>query len=88
MAVYMIYLHYCKNCDFIHMLSGHRTTCPGCNEPLTELKLNYMDYYQMDRESRNALLEKCREPEELKKITFVYKKHKFSKWYKEGGTRG
>lgn len=84
----MIYMHFCKNCNFLHMLSGHRTTCPGCGKPLAELKVNYLDYYQMNGKERQDLISRCNNPEELQHLTFVYKKHKFSKWYKEGGTRG
>lgn len=69
------------------MLSGHRTRCPGCGEELTELKTSYLDYYDMKFSERQVLLKQCADPEELKKLTFVYKKHKFSKWYKEGKTR-
>lgn len=84
----MIYVHYCEECDFIHLLSGHRTNCPGCGEPLTELKISYQDYFRMDAFQREQLLLQCESPEELKKLAFRYKKHKFSKWYKEGRERG
>ncbi len=84
----MIYMHYCPKCEFIHMLSGHRMECPGCNEKLTELKLDYMEYYQMNLQERSALQEKCKDPKQLQELQYVYKKHKFSKWYKEGKKRG
>lgn len=84
----MIYIHYCGECDFIHLLSGHRTNCPGCGNALTELKLSYQDYFQMDKEERDNFLKQCENPEELEHLAFCYKKHKFSKWYKEGGVRG
>ncbi|MBE5894351.1 MAG: hypothetical protein E7285_01625 [Lachnospiraceae bacterium] len=84
----MIYMHYCKKCDYLHMLSGHRTNCPGCNDTLTELKISYMDYYKMDLKEREALAANCRNEDFLKKSAYVYKKHKFSKWYKEGRERG
>lgn len=42
----------------------------------------------MDVLQREELLLKCANPEELRRMTFHYKKHKFSKWYKEGGERG
>lgn len=84
----MIYIHYCEECDFIHLLSGHRTNCPGCGEPLTELKISYQEYFEMNQEKREELLMQCHNEETLKKLTFHYKKHKFSKWYKEGGQRG
>ena len=83
----MIYMHYCKNCNFLHMLSGHRTICPGCGNPLTELKIDYLEYYQMNQSDRHTLLKRCSDPAQLKELTFVYKKHKFSKWYKEGRSR-
>lgn len=84
----MIYMHYCKKCDFLHMLSGHRTHCPGCSNELAELKITYLDYYGMKPEERESLAQRCRQPELLEEMTFHYKKHKFSKWYKEGGVRG
>lgn len=84
----MIYVHYCEECDFLHLLSGHRTNCPGCGRPIAELKISYQEYFAMNAEQRDDFLEKCGNPNELEKMTFCYKKHKFSKWYKEGGVRG
>lgn len=84
----MIYIHYCNHCDFIHLLSGHRTNCPNCQEELTELKISYQDYFQMNQRQREHLLGQCQNPVTRKELAFQYKKHKFSKWYKEGGARG
>ena len=32
----MMYLHFCKNCSRIHMLNGHKMSCPKCSTPLKE----------------------------------------------------
>ncbi|HOO79385.1 MAG TPA: hypothetical protein PLZ77_01330 [Lachnospiraceae bacterium] len=84
----MIYMHYCSKCKFLHMLSGHRTDCPGCGGTITELKIKYSDYLDMNLKEREDFLKKCQSPDSLQEITYVYKKHKFSKWYKKGGKRG
>ena len=26
----MMYMHYCKPCHRVHMLNGHKMTCPKC----------------------------------------------------------
>ncbi|MCD7739637.1 MAG: hypothetical protein LUH58_11490 [Lachnospiraceae bacterium] len=51
----MLYMHYCQNCHYIHMLNGHRTACPTCSMPLKELSISYLDYSALDREERKAL---------------------------------
>lgn len=57
----MMYIHYCQNCYRIHMLNGHKTLCPGCQQKLTELSLSYMDYISLSPNDRKALLEKLRD---------------------------
>ena len=42
----MMYIHYCKNCNRIYMLNGHKLICPRCTEPLAELRISYLDSEQ------------------------------------------
>lgn len=84
----MLYIHYCENCDYIHMLSGHRLQCPSCNKELLELQISYTEYMAMDAKKREEVQLQCKNPKEREKLSHPYRKHKFSKWYKEGGNRG
>lgn len=56
----MMYIHYCKSCQRIHMLNGHKKICPGCHQELTELKLSYLSYTSMDTSERTMLLSRLR----------------------------
>ncbi|MCD7805919.1 MAG: hypothetical protein LUH19_01095 [Lachnospiraceae bacterium] len=51
----MLYMHYCQNCHYIHMLNGHKTVCPTCSMPLKELTISYLDYTALTREERKDL---------------------------------
>lgn len=79
----MMYIHYCPACHKIHMLNGHKQFCPRCEGKLTELKIDYLTYTDMDAEQRAALEKRCAIPEELEKIKTTYRMLKYSKWYKE-----
>ena len=52
----MMYIHYCQECSRIHILNGHRTSCPICDFSLTELPISYMEYIEMDKDARSSLL--------------------------------
>lgn len=78
----MMYIHYCKTCNYIHMLNGHKTECPRCENKLTELKTTYFDYVDMGGKEREILLSQCADPEQLKEISTVYRMMKYSKRYK------
>ena len=78
----MMYLHYCKNCNRIHMLNGHKQNCPKCNMTLTELKMSYMDYIHMDRKQRQYFLATCNDETALNKISTTYRMYKYCKWYR------
>lgn len=79
----MMYLHYCRTCSHLHMLNGHKHLCPGCLGNLTELKLNYLTYVEMNESERQALMEKLRTEEGLINMSTTYRMLKYSKWYKE-----
>lgn len=79
----MMYMHYCKRCNRIHMLNGHKRSCPGCNESITELKLPYMEYVSMNREQRDILLNRLSDDAQLRELSTTYRMYKYSKWYKE-----
>lgn len=51
----MMYIHYCPSCERIHMLNGHKSLCPTCEQKLTELRITYMEYIELDTEERNQL---------------------------------
>ncbi len=52
----MMYIHYCKTCNRIHILNGHRNHCPICDLSLVELPITYMTYIEMDTDARKSLL--------------------------------
>lgn len=78
----MMYIHYCRNCKKIHMLNGHKITCPKCKHSLYELKMSYMDYVNMNSIERNALLTSCSNEQALRDLCTTYRMYKYSKWYK------
>lgn len=53
----MMYLHYCRQCRRIHILSGHKPLCPACDTPLKELAVSFADYSDMNIKERGRLLE-------------------------------
>ena len=78
----MMYLHFCKTCNRIHILNGHKQTCPKCNLPMKELQIPYMDYIQMDQEQRQMFLSQCNDEISLQKISTTYRMFKYCKWYR------
>lgn len=78
----MMYLHFCKKCNRIHMLNGHKQNCPRCNLPLKELQMPYMDYVHMDRKQRQAFLTMCNNDNSLNEISTTYRMYKYCKWYR------
>lgn len=78
-----MYMHYCKECQRIFMLNGHKMICPKCTEPLTELQISYLDYMKFDVAQREAIREACADDEHLQKLKTTYRMYKYSKWYKE-----
>ena len=79
----MMYMHYCKRCHRIHMLNGHKRSCPNCSESITELKVPYMEYVSMNREKRENLLARLADEAQLQDLSTTYRMYKYSKWYKE-----
>ncbi len=79
----MMYMHYCKRCHHVHMLNGHKRSCPNCNESITELKISYMDYVSMNRSEREQFLSQLSDDTQLRDLSTTYRMYKYSKWYKE-----
>lgn len=79
----MMYMHYCKHCHRIHMLNGHKMNCPKCSDALTELRIPYMTYVDMDLEEREVFRTLCQDDQKLKELSTIYRMFKYSKWYKE-----
>jgi hypothetical protein len=79
----MMYMHYCKRCHRVYMLNGHKQNCPSCKEPITELKLSYMDYADMDQSTRMQFCNSCADEEQLRQLSTTYRMYKYSKWYKD-----
>ena len=78
----MMYLHFCKSCNRIHILNGHKQACPKCNLPLTELRMPYLEYASMNLEQRQQLLNLCNDETSLHKISTTYRMYKYCKWYR------
>ncbi len=79
----MMYMHYCKCCQRVFMLNGHKMICPKCTEPLTELRISYLDYVNLDMQGREELIDACADEEQLNKMKATYRMYKYSKWYRE-----
>ncbi|CDF05893.1 putative uncharacterized protein [Firmicutes bacterium CAG:95] len=79
----MMYIHYCKNCNRIYMLNGHKLICPRCTEPIAELRISYLDYIDLNLEQRASFLKSCADESQLCKLKTNYRMYKYSKWYKE-----
>lgn len=73
----MLYLHYCPVCTRIHILSGHRTSCPACENVVAELKVPYTTYITWNAEERQNFLNRCKEPASLSRLSTVYTLHKY-----------
>lgn len=54
----MMYIHYCQRCDKIHLLSGHKSCCPACTASLAELPVSFLEYENMDVQTREQLKKK------------------------------
>ena len=78
-----MYMHYCKRCHRVHMLNGHKRSCPNCSGSITELKLTYMEYVSMNREERDRFITRCADETQLSELSTTYRMYKYSKWYKE-----
>lgn len=72
-----MYIHYCKYCQRIHILNGHKYYCPRCRGHLAELKISYMKYVSLDRSQRNELRVRLSDPAQLSADTAVPKKFRF-----------
>ncbi len=79
----MMYMHYCKCCHHVFMLNGHKMICPKCTDALTELRISYLDYVNLNPQQRAAFKESCADEEQLHKLKANYRMYKYSKWYKE-----
>lgn len=79
----MIYMHYCKTCNRVFMLNGHKLICPKCTDPLTELSISYLDYVALDMQQRKEFKNACADEEQLRKMKTAYRMYKYSKWYRE-----
>ena len=78
----MMYVHFCKICKRIHILNGHKMTCPKCSQPLTELQISYLEYTALTNIERTELVELCGNQDTLHKISTTYRMYKYSKWYR------
>ena len=68
----MLYLHFCLNCNRIHLLSGHRIYCPACDKKLQELSVAYENYINMDTIQRTNLLSQCKNAHTLDSLRSSY----------------
>ena len=65
------------------MLNGHKMNCPKCDYSLTELRIPYMTYVEMDIAERETFRNLCEDETNLKELSTTYRMYKYSKWYKE-----
>ena len=83
----MMYLHFCKNCRQIFILSGHQQECIKCGKRLDELKLLYHNYINYSPEQRSQLLSQLENPEELAQQRKNYRFSKQTKRYRQWITK-
>ena len=77
----MMYIHYCKYCQRIHILNGHKHYCPRCSGHLAELTVSYPKYVNMDKSKRHELRARCADPAGLAALTAPPKKtYEYAKW--------
>ena len=81
--IIMMYMHYCKQCHRVFMLNGHKLICPKCTDPLTELRISYLDYVHLDMRQREEFKTACADEKQLEKLKTTYRMYKYSKWYRE-----
>ncbi len=79
----MMYMHYCSQCKRMFMLNGHKLTCPKCTHSISELKISYVDYVNLDMNERAAFKAKCEDEKLLQELSTTYRMYKYSKWYRE-----
>ncbi len=79
----MMYMHYCLKCKRMFMLNGHKLTCPKCANSISELKISYIDYVNLDMHERAAYKAKCEDETLLRELSTTYRMYKYSKWYRE-----
>ncbi|MFT3982515.1 MAG: hypothetical protein QM697_01300 [Lachnospiraceae bacterium] len=79
----MMYLHFCKNCQQIFILSGHQQECIKCGNRLDELKLLYHDYVNYSPEQRSRLLSSLEDPNVLMQQRRNYRFSKQTKRYRQ-----
>lgn len=48
----MLYIHYCKKCDHVHMLNGHKKKCPKCGLTLKELPIYFIQFTNLSEDER------------------------------------
>lgn len=78
----MMYLHFCKKCNKIHLLNGHKNFCPRCGDWLIELEMSYMDYIALNRTERQLFLELCNNKRCINELGITYRMHRYCKWYR------
>lgn len=78
-----MYIHYCRQCQRLHLLNGHKMFCPKCDTKLNELRISYLDFVNMDREQRELLRLDCQNDALLPGLSTHYRMYKYSKWYKQ-----
>lgn len=84
----MMYIHYCRHCQRIHILNGHKNYCPRCCGHLAELKISYLKYVNLSKEDRQQLRRRLGDPKELAALTASpYKTYSYAKWLQPSGSK-
>ena len=77
----MMYIHYCKYCQRIHILNGHKAYCPACSGKLAELGISYLKYVNLSRPERLVLKEKCADEKGLRELAADSRTRRSGKWF-------
>lgn len=76
---HMMYMHFCKHCNRIHILNGHKTDCPTCNASLVELAISLQEFSNMNAGERAAYQSRCNDERQLTELSCVYRMGKYGK---------
>lgn len=69
----MMYMHFCKRCNRIHILNGHKINCPGCSETLVELAISFHEFSDMNAQQRADYQTRLGDEQQLAQLQCVYR---------------
>ena len=69
----MMYMHFFKHCNRIHILNGHKISCPGCDAPLVELAISFHEFSDMNADQRADYQLRLGDERQLAELKCVYR---------------